>query len=79
MKNRLFRLAPEGSTMAVTAMVVALMTVHAQRSVNHDVGTARDATVTAHGVSHVSGTRSASNAGVIRIDFDPYGFRHPVQ
>lgn len=79
MKNRLFRLAPEGSAMAATAMVVALMTVHAQPAVNRGAGLGQDVKAAAHGVSHVSAARSGSSAAVTRIDFDPYGFRHPVQ
>ena len=70
MKNRLFRLAPQGSAMALSAIAVALMTFHGQP--------VQDAKATLHAARHMSGARSAPIADVTYADFDPFIYRHPI-
>ena len=77
MKNRLSRFAPQGSATAVTAMAVALLTFHGQSSVGNNTISSQDAKVIAHGVRHVSGTRSGLTDGVTKVDFGPLEVRHP--
>ena len=77
MKDRLSRFAPQGSAMALTAMVVALMTVHGQSSAGSNASSSQDAKAAAHGVRHVSGTRSGLAGAVTKVDFDPYVGHHP--
>ena len=78
MKNRLFRLAPEGSAMALTTMAIALATFHGQSSMQSGPATSpRNVKATAHEIHHAP----AARAGVVKVDFDfdPSIFRHPVQ
>ena len=71
MKNRLSRFMPQGSAMAFTAMAVALMNFHGQSSIGNSPASSPDAKVVAHGIRHVSGTRSGLAGGVTKVDFDP--------
>ena len=69
--DRFSRFVPQGSMMALTAMVVGLMSVHGQSLIGNSSASSQDAKVVAHGVRHVSGMRSGLTGGITKVDFDP--------
>ena len=77
MKDRLSRFVPQGSAMAFTAMAVGLMSFHGQPMTGKNPASLQDAKVAAHGVRHVSGTRSGLAGSMTKVDFDPFEIHHP--
>ena len=67
MKNRLFRLASQGSGMAFAAMAVALISFHNQVSLGQGADPARATKAAADKASPAIGTTSAIN----RVGFSP--------